>query len=323
MAGQFISDASGYEATEFNTKIPSLSDQADIVEAFKLYHYGLDNYTGGESPSENSMHGHLESINGRLTIVENNPSIILFGTDDQITVSGSVGNVTVGLPDSVIISQDLTVSHNVTVGGNLVVSGSTTFVNTESLSVSDPIILLATDNVDNTLDIGLSGKYVQSASTLYTGFVKDESDLTWKLFSNVSSSPTTQVDFSNATFDKLKIGSLEVMGGIKTNSASDIIYTFNQKSTSYTIELSDTGKIVEMNVGSANTVTVPLNTSYDFPIGSQVVILQTGSGQTTLQGAVGVSVNGSPGLKLRGQWASVTLIKRSTNSWVAIGDLVS
>lgn len=58
-----------------------------------------------------------------------------------------------------------------------------------------------------------------------------------------------------------------------------------------------------------------------FPIGTQITILQTGSGQTTIGAGAGVTVNATPGLKLRAQWSSVTLIKRATNTWVAVGDL--
>ena len=33
-----------------------------------------------------------------------------------------------------------------------------------------------------------------------------------------------------------------------------------------------------------------------------------------------VTVNGTPGLKLRAQWSAATLVKRDTNTWVLIGD---
>ena len=81
--------------------------------------------------------------------------------------------------------------------------------------------------------------------------------------------------------------------------------------------------MIEMNVGSANNLTVPLNSSQAFPIGSQVTILQTGAGQTTIVATGGVTINATPGLKLRAQWSSCTLIKRATDTWVAIGDLVA
>ena len=131
MAGQFLSDASGYESTEFDTKIPSLSDQADIVEAFKLYHYGIDNYDGGTAPAADSVHAHLKDINDRLSVIETVPSVTLTGTANEIEVSASVGNVVIGLPNDVTIGDDLTVTNDalisgdLTVSGNLVVSGST------------------------------------------------------------------------------------------------------------------------------------------------------------------------------------------------------
>jgi len=48
--------------------------------------------------------------------------------------------------------------------------------------------------------------------------------------------------------------------------------------------------------------------------------LQTGSSQVTIAGT-GFTPNGTPGLKLRAQWSSATLVKRAIGIWVAIGDL--
>jgi hypothetical protein len=99
------------------------------------------------------------------------------------------------------------------------------------------------------------------------------------------------------------------------------IVQFNEEVTSYTLVLTDKSKMVEMNSESANNVTIPTNTSVEFPIGSQVNILQTNTGQTSIVGDTGVTVVGTPGLKLRAQWSAATLVKRGTDSWVAIGDL--
>jgi hypothetical protein len=97
--------------------------------------------------------------------------------------------------------------------------------------------------------------------------------------------------------------------------------TINAQTVSYVLVAGDNGELVEMNVGSANTLTVPPNSSVPFGIGSQITVLQTGAGQTTLTPGAGVTINGTPGLKLRAQWSSATLIKRATDTWVAIGDL--
>jgi len=95
------------------------------------------------------------------------------------------------------------------------------------------------------------------------------------------------------------------------------------QTASYTLVLADRGKLVEMNVGSANTLTVPLNSSVAYPVGTQIDILQVGSGQTTVAATAGVTVNATPGLKIRAQWGGATLIKRAENTWVLIGDLTA
>jgi len=108
----------------------------------------------------------------------------------------------------------------------------------------------------------------------------------------------------------------------KTLTAPVINIAINaQTGTSYTSVLEDNGKMVEMNNTSANTFTVPLNSSVAYPVGAQINILQTNVGQTTVVATNGVTVNATPGLKIRAQWSSATLIKRATDTWVLTGDL--
>ena len=95
------------------------------------------------------------------------------------------------------------------------------------------------------------------------------------------------------------------------------------QSASYTLVLADKAKVVEMSVGSANNLTVPLNSSVAFPTGTQIHIVQTGSGQTTVVATGGVTINSATTLKLRAQWSAATLIKRAENTWVLVGDLAT
>lgn len=331
MAGQFISDASGYEATEFDTKIPSLTDQANVVEAFKLYHYGIDNYSGTGAPASDSMHAHLKDINDRLTSVETNTVTSISGTNNELTVSASVGNITLGLPDDVTITDDLTVGGDLLVSGDFTVSGSVTYVNVSELQIEDPMIYLSGNSSANIVDIGLVGNY-NDGSYHHTGLVRDATDNKWKFFSSVESEPTTVVAFDEAVYDTVVAGTFEgnltastaTITSITSAGPSDIRLPINgQSASAYTLGLSDVGKMVEMNFATSNTLTVPPNSSQNIAIGSQIVVLQTGAGQTTIAAGVGVTVNGSPGLKLRAQWTSATLIKRGTDSWVVIGDLAS
>ena len=95
----------------------------------------------------------------------------------------------------------------------------------------------------------------------------------------------------------------------------------NAQIASYTLVLADKDKIVEISNASANTLTVPLNATVAYPVGTQINIIQTGAGQTTVTATGGVTINSTPGLKIRAQWSSATLIKRATNTWVLVGDL--
>lgn len=65
---------SNSQYTDFKTKIPSLSDQANVVEAFKLYHYGRDNYDGSIPPAEDSIYGHFLNLDTRINVIEGTPS---------------------------------------------------------------------------------------------------------------------------------------------------------------------------------------------------------------------------------------------------------
>jgi len=94
------------------------------------------------------------------------------------------------------------------------------------------------------------------------------------------------------------------------------------KSATATLALTDAGKVVETSVATGNILTIPTNASVGFPIGTQILVIQVGAGQTTLAAAAGVTLNTKSGnLKITGQWSAVTLIKRATDTWVAIGDL--
>ena len=114
---------------------------------------------------------------------------------------------------------------------------------------------------------------------------------------------------------------------LTTASAADLYQFKNISFTSatgaaYTLILSDANKMVELNHDAAIGLAVPTNELVPFSLGTQIHILQTGVGQVTVGGA-GITINGTPGLKLRTQWSSATLIKRGTNTWVLIGDLIA
>lgn len=98
----------------------------------------------------------------------------------------------------------------------------------------------------------------------------------------------------------------------------------NEKTSSYTLVLSDAGKTINMNVGTANDLTVPLNGSVPFVIGQRLDIVQTGAGQTTIVATGGVTINSkNSNKKIAARYSGATLIKTDTDTWLLIGDLTA
>jgi hypothetical protein len=96
----------------------------------------------------------------------------------------------------------------------------------------------------------------------------------------------------------------------------------NRQTASYTLALGDSNDLVEMNVATANNLTVPLNSSVTFPIGTKIDIAQYGAGQTTVVATGGVTVRSAGGaLKLAVQYSGATLVKIGTDEWYLFGDI--
>lgn len=96
-----------------------------------------------------------------------------------------------------------------------------------------------------------------------------------------------------------------------------------QTGTTYTLVAADAGKLVTLTNGSAITLTVPTNASVAFPVGTVIALAQLGAGLVSIAGASGVTVNGvTPGDDdLAGQWATASLTKLATDTWLLSGGL--
>jgi hypothetical protein len=105
-------------------------------------------------------------------------------------------------------------------------------------------------------------------------------------------------------------------------SGGTMVYALNSQAASYTLVLTDASKVLPVSNASANTVTVPPNSSVAFPIGSVVTLIQTGAGQTTITAGAGVTIRSENSkLKIKAQYAVAGLLKTDTDTWVAFGNL--
>jgi hypothetical protein len=127
---------------------------------------------------------------------------------------------------------------------------------------------------------------------------------------------------SNKTLTTPTIGSFTNAAHTHASDAGGgpLSVTLNtQTGTAYTTVLADANKLLTLN-STGITVTIPINSGVTYPVGSQIHLYQSGTGQATITGVSGVSVSSSNGLKTRTQYSVATVIKVDTNSWVLVGD---
>lgn len=183
---------------------------------------------------------------------------------------------------------------------------------------------LGLGNVDNTSD---ANKPVSTAQASAIATAKSEAiaDATSQVSSLIDGAPAamdTLNELAAALGDDANFASSVTTSlGLKVDSLTPIV----QKTESYTLStLTHRDDLIEMGSGSPLTLTIPEDSTLDFPIGTSIDILQTGAGQVTIAPVSGtVVVNATPGLKLRTTWSSCTLFKRAANTWVVYGDLMA
>ena len=153
--------------------------------------------------------------------------ITSLGTLTGLTSSGAVHvtnstNSTQFNNGAVIIDGGLGVAKDVYIQGNLYVH-NVAAVNTTTLVSTSPLVYFDTiPAYPYNFDIGFYGRFTGGVGNLtqLTGFVRDDSDGRWNLFSNVANTAiTTQMSLTNAKYDTL------VLGNIVLNAATPTAIT--------------------------------------------------------------------------------------------------
>jgi hypothetical protein len=235
----------------------------------------------------------IPDVNVHIEIPTNSTS----PTTGALTVVGGVG-----------IQGNMSVGGNVTITGAISLQGSGNTVSTSSLAVTNPLIFLGANNAADILDLGTVGEYKEGANTRYTGLVRDATDKTYKLFSDLSALPANTVNFGTAglTFAPLVVGSANVANTTASSSSTTGALTVagglgvagniyagtyvydgygnlrtlpqNAQSTSYTATAADVGRFINTTAG------VTINTGV-FAVGDNVTIYNnSGSSITITQG---------------------------------------
>ena len=229
------------------------------------------------------------------------------------------------------------------VEGDFTVTGTTTTINATDLSITDPLIYLASNQyTEDVLDVGFLAATGAPGGTeeshLHSGFFRDASDSKkWKLISNVPHPVGNVVDVTNATRETLVVGALEATtvtpssgvifsDGTQTKEGVASRTPIIQKTAQYTLSsLTERDSLIEVSHtgGTAVKLLIPTDATLNYPIGTSIDVLRTNTGAVTIEAVTPgtTTVNGTPGLKLRSQWSSATLFKRAANTWIIMGDL--
>ncbi len=259
----------------------------------------------------------LDTNNGNVTFT-NAGVTQLTGTANEVNVSGSTGSITIGLPDDVTITRDLTVA------GNLYVTGNVVALPVENLVVEDSLIQLANNNISaDLIDIGFYGSYnVGGGEHEHAGLFRDASDGKFKLFQGLqgqdnltstinitgtgysvatlvadllasNANVTTALSFGSEKNQILPLSSsiLEIRGGLGDASGALSLAAGNYP-TAYSKIYLESGKKITMQAdelyvtlfNDGNTKLLTMNTTH-------TTAVSTTTGALRVAGGVGITGN--------------------------------
>jgi len=276
--------------TNYTVTIPTLSDDASIVEAFKYYHTGA--LTG--SIEENSIEYHITALGDQSDTIDTNLGYSgVSPTPSSVHARLNSLESTVGTSLASTYIKAIPSSNNTASTRNLI-----------QPSTSSVIPLAIQGVVGQTADLQ---QWKTSAATV----AKITSTGAVYSYDGTSMAEVTTLSGTQTLTNKTLTNPISTIGS-KVKSSSFLMALSDQ---SYLVECSSS--LVPVNI------TIPDNAAVPFPIGTYVVFLQTGAANFEFFPQAGVTLNYTPGKKSRTQWSMVTLIKRGTDSWVAAGDLTS
>lgn len=262
-------------------------------------------YSGGAKPTTLTLG--LGGSTADLTIS---------GTDFSNYPDGSVGPFYIVIDRNTVSEEKILCSSR---SGNTIYvynSGLTNGRGSDGTTIASHNLGASVEHVFTATDADEANSHVNNTTSAHGLTIADVVTV-----SNAKTLTNKTISSSNNT--------LTVSQASVTNLTTDLAAKFplnvttSAQTASYTLVAADAQKVVEMNVSTANTLTIPLDSSVNFPVGTSIFVVQTGTGQTTIAGASGVTVNSFIGLKIIGRWAGCTLIKRAANTWVAVGGLVA
>lgn len=184
------------------------------------------------------------SVNGALVMTMTG-SLVTFNT--PVSTNGLTSSGLNTLTNDLDVTGDVNVVGNLDVNGNVSITGNLTYIDVSEVRIGDPLIFLAANNTTNTSDVGFVGN-INPGIQQQTGFARDATDGTWKLFSNITSPINSTIPFANAVYDPIQVGLITSSGG--TFSGNVTVANLNSNSQVTGTGLSVTGNANVGNLGA-------------------------------------------------------------------------
>jgi len=303
--------------------VTASASELNILDGATLSTTELNYVDGVTSAIQTQIDGKIsESSSNTLT----NKTIAL-GSN---TVSGTLAQFNSAVTDADLASlagAETLTNKTIALGSNTV-SGTLAQFNT-AVTDADLASLAGSETLTNkTIALGsntISGTIAQfntavtDADLATLAGTETLTNKTVNLTSNTLTGTIAQFNTALSDADFATLAGTETLTNKTLTSPAINAGTNNQTGTTYTLALTDNGKIVTLNNASAITLTVPTNASVAFPIGAQIFLAQLGAGQVTVSSSA--TLRSTPGAKLRAQYSTAVLLKIDTDTWSLSGDI--
>ena len=258
------------------------------------------------------------------TIARGSAGVVTIEGVNVVTTSSTdtLTNKTINLTSNTLSGTTAQFNTALSDGDFATLAGSETLTNK---TLTTPVISTISNTGTLTLPTTTGTLALTSDITVTPSSTTTLTNKTISLGSNTISGTTAQFNTALSDDDFATLAGTETLTN-KTLTAPVVNLSLNaQTGTTYTFVLSDNGKLVTASNASAQTYTIPPNSSVAYATGAQINIIQIGAGQVTIQGGSGVTVASTGATattpKLRAQYSTATCIKGGSDTWYVVGDI--